>query len=468
MHTKSPRWPTGIKRIALITSLVVIGLVIFQVRLLLIPLLMSIVVAYLLFPLVQFLHHRLYLPRVLAITVVYVSIVGLLVWVSATATNPLISQVNRFIDALPGYLEQGRDLLEQPVVLWNGQEVTVSQYIPEEIDLSSYLNSLSSFGIQGVNLFGSVASRTAIGIGWVVFTLFVSFYLVKDHEIMVRYVVGLVPEEYEWEIYQLFYELGDVWNAFLRGQMILFLVMGTTVFALATIIGLPNALLLGILAGFAEFVPHFGPMAVTVPAVLIAFFQTDQSWLGSLMSPITFAILVGLGYATINQAAAYLLHPRVMGRSLNMHPLIVFVAALGGALVAGVVGILLASPMLASARAIFRYIYRKLRDIPPYPYPGQTEAEPTVSVRRVPVRAVAKNDTSPPKIGIDAFLGSRFLRAIGAQNNAQHRQTKDENGNGATNGITPSNNESLIKELNSENQSAERDKISPSLTDQEK
>lgn len=468
MHTKSPRWPTGIKRIALVASLIVIGLVIFQVRLLLIPLLMSVVVAYLLFPIVQFLHNRLYLPRVLAISLAYISIVGLMVWVSATATNPLISQVNRFIDALPGYLEQGRDLLEQPIVLWNGQEVTISQYIPQEFDLSSYINSLSSFGIQGFNLFGSVASRTAIGIGWVVFTLFVSFYLVKDHEIMVRYVVSLLPEEYEWEIYQLFYELGDVWNAFLRGQIILFLVMGTTVFALATIIGLPNALFLGILAGFAEFVPHFGPMAVTIPAVLIAFFQTDQSWLGSLMSPAAFAILVGLGYATINQAAAYLLQPRVMGRSLNMHPLIVFIAALAGALVAGVVGILLASPLLASARAIFRYIYRKLRDIPPYPYPGQTEAEPTVSVRKVPERAVAKNDTSPPKISLDSFPGSRFLRAIGAQNSARIKAAKVKNGNGSTNGAAESNKESLINEPNSEEPSAERDKLSPSLSDQEK
>ena len=436
MNVQSPRWPAGIKRIALVASLIVIGLVIIQVRLLIIPLLMSLVVAYLVFPIVQFLHNRLYVPRVLAISLVYASLVGLLVWLSATATNPLLNQVNRFIDALPGYLSQGAILLEQPIELWNEQQIVPSEYLPQEFDLSSYIDSLSSFGIQGVNLFGSVASATAIGIGWVVFTLFVSFYLVKDHEIMVRYIVNVLPEEYEWEIYQLFYELGDVWNAFLRGQIILFLVMGTTVFTMATIIGLPNALLLALLAGFAEFVPHFGPITVTIPAVLIAFFQTDSSWLGQLMSPVSFAILVGLGYATLNQAAAYLLQPRVMGRSLNMHPLIVFIAALAGALVAGVVGILLASPMLASGRVIFRYIYRKLRDIPPYPVPGQAEAEPSVAVRKRPERAVAENDTSPPEISLQAFQGSRIVRALRARNRAASLKTNGKaNGNG-TNGHT--------------------------------
>ncbi len=433
MNAQSPRWPAGIKRIALVTSLIVLGFIFFQVRLLIIPLLMSIVVAYLLLPLVQFLHNRLYIPRVIAISIVYASLIGLLVWLSATATNPLISQINRFIDAVPSYLEQGATLLEQPIELWNGQQVVPSQFFPEEFDVSSYIDSLSSFGIQGVNLFGSVASATAIGIGWVVFTLFVSFYLVKDHEIIVRYIVNVLPEEYEWEIYQLFYELGDVWNAFLRGQIILFLVMGTTIFSLATIIGLPNALLLGLMAGVAEFVPHFGPIAVTIPAVLIAFFQTDQSWLGQAMTPVTFAILVGLGYATINQAAAYLLQPRVLGRSLNMHPLIVFIAALAGALVAGVVGILLASPMLASGRVIFRYVYRKLRDIPPYPIPGQTEAEPTVKVSKRPERAVAENDTSPPEIALDAFdafQGSRIVRALTARNRAQSLKTNGTKTNG--------------------------------------
>ncbi|MFT5193823.1 MAG: putative PurR-regulated permease PerM [Cellvibrionaceae bacterium] len=420
MNNLSPRWPVGIKRIALVTSLIVIAFVIFQVRLLIIPILMSMVVAYLLLPAVQLLHNRLNVPRVLAITLVYITLLGALVAIPATITTPLIAQVNIFIDAVPGYVEQGSVLLDQPIELWSGVSIIPAQLVPAEFDISSWLNSIGSVGLQGFNLFGSVASATAIGLGWVIFTLFVSFYMVKDYEIMVRYIVGLVPEEYEWEIYQLFYELSDVWNAFLRGQLILFMVMGTTVFALASIIGLPNALFLGLLAGFAEFVPHFGPILVSIPAILIAFFQTDQSWLGLLMSPAGFALLVGLGYATMNQLAAYFIQPRVLGRSLNIHPLIIFIAALAGALVAGVVGVLLASPMIASGRVIFRYIYRKVRDLPPYPVPGQLDADPLKTVRKRPERTVAENDTSPAENPLP-IQGSGMVRAFMARLHALGR-----------------------------------------------
>lgn len=399
MNKKSPRWPPGIKRIAIVTTLIVSAFVLFQVRLLILPILMSMVVAYLVLPAVHLLHNRLNLPRVLSIAIVYAGLIGILIGASATVTTPVINQFNIFIDAIPEFIEQGTELLEQPIEVFSGTEIVLADYLPEEFDpISTFDSTLGSFGLQGVNLFGSVASATAIGIGWVMFTLFVSFYMVKDHEIMINYIVGLVPEEYEWETYQLFYELSDVWNAFLRGQLILFMLMGTIIFALASIIGLPNALLLGLMAGFAEFVPNLGPIIVIIPAFMIAFFQSDQSWLGVTLNPFTFAALVAIVYATINQMAAYFIQPRVLGRSLNIHPMIVFIATLAGALVAGVVGILLASPLIASGRVIFRYIYRKLRDLPPYPMPGQIVPGPMEKVRRKPERAVAENDTSPPEL----------------------------------------------------------------------
>ena len=114
---------------------------------------------------------------------------------------------------------------------------------------------------------------------------------------------------------------------------------------------------------------------------------------------------------------------------------------------AGVVGILLASPMLASGRVIFRYIYRKLRDIPPYPIPGQTEAEPTVAVRKRPERAVAENDTSPPEITIKAFQGSRIVRALTARNRAAMiKKNGQTNGNGSNGHAKPKTEKAPVPE----------------------
>jgi predicted PurR-regulated permease PerM len=72
-------------------------------------------------------------------------------------------------------------------------------------------------------------------------------------------------------------------------------------------------------------------------------------------------------YILIQQVENAVLVPRIIGRSLKMHPMVVFIAALAGASIAGILGLLLAAPVLASARLIFIYIYRKLNDLPPFP-----------------------------------------------------------------------------------------------------
>ncbi|MCB0034332.1 MAG: AI-2E family transporter, partial [Anaerolineales bacterium] len=148
------------------------------------------------------------------------------------------------------------------------------------------------------------------------------------------------------------------------------------IFTAATIVGLPNALLLGFITGLAEFIPQIGAILAAIPAVLIAFFLNDQSWLGVQMSPLSFALLVMGGYIILQQIENYFLVPRVIGRTLNMHPMIVFIGALAGATLAGVLGILLASPLLASLRLIFRYVHSKLLDLPPFPDKLQPEPEP--------------------------------------------------------------------------------------------
>jgi predicted PurR-regulated permease PerM len=121
-----------------------------------------------------------------------------------------------------------------------------------------------------------------------------------------------------------------------------------------------------VIAGVLEFIPNIGPILATIPALLVALFQSDASWLGSLVGPFWFAIIVVLLYAVIQRVENVVLVPRIIGRSLNLHPLFVFVGALVGASVAGVFGILLAAPLLASAKLILFYIYRKLSDLPPF------------------------------------------------------------------------------------------------------
>jgi phosphoglycolate phosphatase len=137
---------------------------------------------------------------------------------------------------------------------------------------------------------------------------------------------------------------------------------------------------MGLLAGLLEAIPTFGPVLATIPAVLVAFFR------GSVYLPLSnfwFAILVLGIYTLIQQVENAYLVPRIMGRRLQLHPVIVFIGVLAGGFLAGAIGILLAAPIIATFRVVLGYIYAKLLDQEPFPqefeeidevYPGEIDA----------------------------------------------------------------------------------------------
>lgn len=367
-----PQWQASTKLIALVGLLLAVCALVYLLRGLIIPVLMSMVVAYILIPAVDLFHYRLRLPRTLAIALVYILLIALIIAVPAGTIPSFVSQGVSFVNAIPTYLQTALELVSEPIIVM-GQEINLLELMPLEEAILYVVDYVPTVGARSVNIFGSLASATISTVGWVAVVLFVSFYMVKDHQNLFDSVIKWVPEQYQPEIKALAQELSLTWNAFLRGQLILFAIMGTTVFILATVIGLPHALLLGFISGIVEFLPQIGAILAMIPAVLIAFVQYDQSWLGSMMGPFWFAALIMGGYILLQQFENYVLVPRVMGNSLNLHPMVVFVAALGGAGLAGILGILLAAPLVASGRVIFRYVYCKLLDIPPFPDKIQTE-----------------------------------------------------------------------------------------------
>jgi predicted PurR-regulated permease PerM len=129
------------------------------------------------------------------------------------------------------------------------------------------------------------------------------------------------------------------------------------------VVGVRNALILGIIAGVLEIIPNIGPAVAAIPAVLIAYFQ------GSTYLPLSngwFALLVIGLYVVIQQLENNILVPRIIGRSLNLHPLVVIIGAIAGASLAGVLGIFLAAPILASLRILGEYFHCKLLDLEPF------------------------------------------------------------------------------------------------------
>lgn len=385
----SPDWSIRTKRAVVSGLLIVLLLFFYQLRGVLIPVIMAVVVAYVVLPLVNLLHQRTRLSRNLSIVVVYLLILAILLAIPITTVPSIINEANALIERTPDYLQGVGEFLSRPLTI-AGFTIPLDQYpILDQIYVSLTENVVQiaqSIGRESVNVLGNVAGATLSTIGWIVIVLVLSFYMVKDFRQLFDSTVHLIPPPYQGDAYQLGNEISLTWNAFLRGQLLLCLVIGTATFILALIVGLPNALVLALIAGIAEFIPNLGPALAAIPAVLVALFQSQASWLGVNMSPLLYAAIVLGIYILIQQVENLVLVPRIIGRSLNLHPFVVFLGAIAGANIAGILGILLAAPILATLRLMLLYMFRKLSDLPPFPL-----SEPALPRR-------AETGSLPPRV----------------------------------------------------------------------
>jgi predicted PurR-regulated permease PerM len=197
------------------------------------------------------------------------------------------------------------------------------------------------------------------------------YFLTKDGRQLGITVKNLVLPAYQPEVEELGRRLDVVWKSFFRGQIVLSLVVGFVVFLSTSLLGLPGALVLGILAGLLEVIPNLGPVLALIPAVLVALVQ------GSNVLPVSnliFALIVVLVYVVIQQVENNYLVPRIMGHSLNLHPVFVLVGVVVGASFAGVLGAFLAAPVLASLKVLGLYAHAKVVDRDPLAEPPVVKA----------------------------------------------------------------------------------------------
>lgn len=163
-----------------------------------------------------------------------------------------------------------------------------------------------------------------------------------------------------------------MWSAFFRGELTLMLVIGVISWLGLTILGMPGALYLGIIAGLLELIPNLGPIIATIPAAIVALLH-GSSYLP--VSPLAMALLVVLFYILVQQLENNLIVPRILGEAVDLPPLVVMTGVLVGATAAGLLGALLVTPIIASAREILHYIYGKMLGKDPFP-PGEVVIEP--------------------------------------------------------------------------------------------
>jgi len=352
----SRRWSDSTKWLVILGSLAVFAWILYRFSRIISPLAIAFILAYVLNPLVRFVTTKTKLSRTWAVVSVYLALIVILGLVLGFFVPNLIQQVRNINVDFQNIVDGISRFFERPLFFFGFY-----------IDLLEVYKEVSG-ALE--NMISPLASRTvsflidlASGFAWFIFVLIVSFYLLKDADKLISSFEGLLPTEYREEVRQLVEEINAIWSSFFRSQLVLCGVVGALVGVLLAAVGVRNALILGILAGVLEIIPNIGPTIAAVPAVLIAYFQ------GSNHLPLSngwFALLVIGIYVLIQQLENNFLVPRIIGRSLNLHPLVVIIGVIAGASLAGILGMFVAAPFLATLRVIGRYIYNKLLDQEPF------------------------------------------------------------------------------------------------------
>jgi len=181
---------------------------------------------------------------------------------------------------------------------------------------------------------------------WFILIPVVAFFLLKDGEAFRRTILLALPRgPLRGRGAELFEDINDALAAYMRAALLACLLIGVLCTVGFLLIGVPYALLFGVVAGLLEFIPLVGPLVVAVGATLVTSFHSVNQ---------AIAVLAFLG--TLRFAQDYVIFPRLVRRGIHMHPLGVIVAILSGAELAGIAGIFLAIPVVAVFSVIHRHL----------------------------------------------------------------------------------------------------------------
>lgn len=357
----SVRWSSLTKGIVVV-GLLVLGLwLLNRFNALIAPVVVALLLAYILNRPVNVIARRTGLSRTWSGLLVFLAVLLLLAAIPVLFGPPLVSLATSLridLRVLEATMER---FFAEPIILFNLRIEPQSLF---EQAMSTIGNLMSPLATQAVGVVASAAGA----LGWFLFVFVVAFLLVRDVHYFAREIGARIPPTLAPDTYRLSRELGEVWDAYLRGQLLISIVVGFLTTGAYGLLGLPSALGLGFLAGVLNFVPSIGAIIAAIPAVLVAWIRGSSylplGSLGMVLLVIAVSVIIG-------QIETLYLRPVLVGRRVHLHPVVVIIGTVAGALIGGILGILLAAPVIASARVLLGYTYRKLLDLEPFEAPPE-------------------------------------------------------------------------------------------------
>jgi predicted PurR-regulated permease PerM len=378
------RWPNSTKLVVGLSLVALIAGFLVSFGSIWGPLFIAIVFAYFVSPFSELVHKKIKLPWRLSVVLSYVIIIvvslSLITWSGFT----LVDEAENLINFLENAVQQIPEFLDQI-------QISSFQIGPWVFDLNQFeggvdgitqqlLDAVQPLFAEAGSLVGAIASGAASTLGWTVFILITSFFILSESKAEGRIGVRIRIPGYEADFEQLGSALQNIWNAFLRGQFVVFVITVGIYSVLFSLFGLNFAIGLAILAGIARYVPCIGTAVAWIAFALVAYFQGDTLF---NILPLIYTILILVIAWAVDMFIDQKIASKFAGTRIRLHPASLLIAVIIGASLMGLSGMILAAPILASLKLFGVYIFRKMFDLDPWT--GLRVEEPVPPVQAAPI-----------------------------------------------------------------------------------
>ncbi|MBV8600289.1 MAG: AI-2E family transporter [Candidatus Eremiobacteraeota bacterium] len=326
--------------------------------------------AYLTYPLVRYLARQM--PVILAIVLIYLALLAAIGLVVTLLVPPLLTDASLFIRGLPRLISTlSAEIADPTNKLFAWMPPGLRGYVatlPQQL-----LLALQHYGFTAAQQVATYLFSVVSIIATVVVVPVLTAYMILDSENLLRTFLGLFPERGRPKAKAVLADLDRVLGGFIRGQLIDCVIVGVLIFIMLTILRVPYAYLIAVVAGVLNFVPYLGAIVGFIPSVILALVYNGP----------TNALIVGLSFAAIQQLDGNVIVPRIMRESVGLSPVWIILSIIAFSELFGLVGTFVAVPVAAMLRVL------KMHFLPDPVEPHEAKPSPADEALRLDEEEIA-------------------------------------------------------------------------------
>lgn len=365
--TNDQRQSISLSDLLLIVASFLVLVLLWQLRSLLVTLMIAVVLAAAIAPLVDA-AEKMRVPRWLGVIIVYTSLIFGLIGLGLIIGPSVSEQIQRLVSNLPTYLD---NLLKATENLALRLGITQIEVLEQFFDLQSLTNWLFRSTQQlVVRSFGFTRGFIG-GVVNLILALVMSGYMVAGSKNLIKGVVSLFPQPWDQRLADQVIPISRRMGGYVQGRVLVSAILGFVITLGLRILGLSEfALALGVIAGFTNLIPFVGPVLGAIPALIVAIPQGGLTFLWVLLL-----------FIIIQNLETYLLDPLLVGSSVRVRPLYQLLAVLGGTQVLGIIGAVIVPPWVAGVGVLVENLYLqpkllKEEKSPLYQLPVSSDSQP--------------------------------------------------------------------------------------------